>query len=193
MVRAVLTDLGIPKDVFQFINWPTRYDNREAAKALKGSGIDVPPLDSYAAKLWDYWERNLDPDLFIDRTLAGRVKDKVVVVTGASSGIGKATALKLAAAGAKVILVARGEEKLLETQEGDRGGRRHALDLHVPTSSDMASCDALVARVLKEHGALRLSSSTMPAARSAAASSTRSTASTTSSGRCSSTISARCG
>ena len=45
MVRAVLTDLGIPRDVFQFINWPTRYDNRETAKALKGSGIDVPPLD----------------------------------------------------------------------------------------------------------------------------------------------------
>ena len=42
MVRAVLTDLGIPKDVFQFINWPTRYDNREATKALKGSGIAVP-------------------------------------------------------------------------------------------------------------------------------------------------------
>ncbi|HKN09231.1 MAG TPA: SDR family oxidoreductase, partial [Pseudomonadota bacterium] len=27
MIRAVLKDLGLPKDVFQFINWPTRYDN----------------------------------------------------------------------------------------------------------------------------------------------------------------------
>ena len=76
-IRVVLTDLGIPRDVFQFVNWPTRYDNREAAKALKGSGIEVPRLETYAAKLWDYWERNLDPDLFIDRSLAGRVKDKV--------------------------------------------------------------------------------------------------------------------
>ena len=98
-IRVVLTDLGIPRDVFQFVNWPTRYDNREAAKALKGSGIEVPRLETYAAKLWDYWERNLDPDLFIDRSLAGRVKDKVVVVTGSSSGIGKATALKLAGRG----------------------------------------------------------------------------------------------
>ena len=65
MVRAVLTDLGVPKDVFQFINWPTRYDNRETVKALKGSGISVPALESYAPKLWDYWERNLDPDLFV--------------------------------------------------------------------------------------------------------------------------------
>ena len=152
MVRAVLTDLGIPKDVFQFINWPTRYDNREAAKALKGSGISVPPLASYAGKIWDYWERNLDPDLFIDRSLAGRVKDKVIVVTGASSGIGKATAIKMAGAGAKVILVARGEEKLVETkQEIEAAGGR--CWMYTADVSDLASCDALVARVLKEHGA----------------------------------------
>ncbi|HXX85530.1 MAG TPA: SDR family oxidoreductase [Casimicrobiaceae bacterium] len=152
MIRAVLKDLGIPKDVFQFINWPTRYDNREAAKALKGSGIELPQLETYAAKLWDYWERNLDPDLFIDRSLAGRVNDKVVVVTGASSGIGRATALKLASAGAKVMLVARGEEKLVDTKrEIDTAGGKcwiYACDV-----SDMASCDALVAKVLKDHGA----------------------------------------
>jgi NAD(P)-dependent dehydrogenase (short-subunit alcohol dehydrogenase family) len=151
MIRAVLTDLGIPKDVFQFINWPTRYDNREAAKALKGSGITVPHIETYSAKLWDYWERNLDPDLFIDRTLSGRVKDKVIVVTGSSSGIGKATAMKLADAGAKVVLVARGEEKLVETkQEIDKlGGKAWICTADL---SDLASCDALVARVLKEHG-----------------------------------------
>jgi NAD(P)-dependent dehydrogenase (short-subunit alcohol dehydrogenase family) len=152
MMRAVLTDLGIPKDVFQFVNWPTRYDNREAAKALKGSGITVPRVEAYAPKIWDYWERNLDPDLFIDRSLSGRVKGWVVVVTGSSSGIGKATALKLADAGAKVILVARGEEKLLETKQEieNAGGKAWICTADV---SDMASCDALVARVLKEHGA----------------------------------------
>jgi NAD(P)-dependent dehydrogenase (short-subunit alcohol dehydrogenase family) len=151
MIRAVLTDLGIPRDVFQFVNWPTRYDNRQAAKALKGSGIAVPHLETYAAKLWDYWERNLDPDLFIDRTLSGRVKGKVVVVTGSSSGIGRAAALKLADAGAKVMLVARGEEKLLETkQDIDKAGGKAWI--YTADISDMASCDALVARVLKDHG-----------------------------------------
>jgi len=151
MIRAVLKDLGIPKDVFAFINWPTRYDNREAVKALKGSGIAVPHLESYAPKLWDYWERNLDPALFIDRSLSGTVKDKVVVVTGASSGIGRATALKLAAAGAKVMLVARGEEKLVDAKKEIEaaGGRAWMYTCDV---AELASCDALVARVLKDHG-----------------------------------------
>jgi NAD(P)-dependent dehydrogenase (short-subunit alcohol dehydrogenase family) len=151
MIRAVLKDLGIPKDALDFVNWPTRYDNRETTKALKGSGIEVPSLETYAGALWDYWERNLDPDLFIDRSLSGRIKGKVVVVTGASSGIGRATALKLAAAGAKVMLVARGEEKLLETKKeiDASGGRAWIYTCDV---SETASCDALVAKVLKDHG-----------------------------------------
>jgi len=150
-MKAVLTDLGIPRDVFQFVNWPTRYDNREATKALKGSGVAVPDLESYAWVLWDYWERHLDPDLFIDRSLAGRVRGKVVVVTGASSGIGHATALKLGEAGAHVILVARGEEKLAATKAEIEalGGTAFSCTADI---ADMASCDALVARVTKEHG-----------------------------------------
>jgi hypothetical protein len=109
--KQVLSDLGIPKDMFTFVNYPTRFDNREAARALKGSGIEVPRLADYAWRLWDYWERHLDPDLFIDRSLSGKVRDKVVVVTGGTSGIGEATAYKLAEAGAIVVVVARDPEK----------------------------------------------------------------------------------
>ncbi|HVF63467.1 MAG TPA: SDR family oxidoreductase [Casimicrobiaceae bacterium] len=152
-MRVVLADLGIPRDVFQFINWPTRYDNREAAKALKGSGIEVPPLESYAAKIWDYWERNLDPDLFIDRSLSGKVRDRVVVVTGGSSGIGLATAMKLAQAGAKLVIVARDPEKLEATRKTivDGGGTcvTYSCDL-----SDMTALDATAQRILADHGAV---------------------------------------
>ena len=149
-VRVVLHDLGLPRDVFQFVNWPTRYDNREAAKALKGSGIEVPDLDAYAAKLWDYWERHLDPDLFVDRSLAGRVKDKVVVVTGGSSGIGHATAKKLAAGGAKVVIIARDPEKLDATRKEivEAGGRcfTYSCDL-----SDMNAIDVVAKKILADH------------------------------------------
>lgn len=147
----VLKDLGIPPDVMGLINYPTRFDCRETLKALKGADIAVPPLETYAWKLWDYWERHLDPDLFIDRSLSGALKGKVVLITGASAGIGKAAAIKIAEAGAKTIIVARTEEKLLETQKEIevRGGQAF---IYTADIADIASCDALVQKVLEEHG-----------------------------------------
>ena len=41
-------------------------------------------------------------------------KDKVIIVTGASSGIGETAAVMLAQLGAKVVLAARNEKKLIE-------------------------------------------------------------------------------
>jgi NAD(P)-dependent dehydrogenase (short-subunit alcohol dehydrogenase family) len=149
--KQVLADLGIPQDMFKFVNYPTRFDNRECAKALKGSGIAVPPLEDYAWRLWDYWERHLDPDLFIDRSLAGKVKGKVIVVTGGTSGIGEATAYKMAEAGAQVVVVARDPAKaapvMAKIAAMGGTGRFVACDLAEP-----ADCDRLVATVLKEFG-----------------------------------------
>ncbi len=149
--NQILADLGIPKDVFSFISYPTKFDNRDTVKALKGSGISVPKLQDYSWRLWDYWERNLDPDLFIDRTLRGKVEGKVVVVTGGTSGIGEATALKMAEAGAKVVIVARDPEKAKETLAKIKatGGtaKFYSCDL-----SSLDDCDKLVAAVLKDFG-----------------------------------------
>lgn len=114
---ALMKDLGLPDDLMQFINYPTRFDNRDAAAALKGSGISCPRLEDYAWRIWDYWERHLDPDLSIDRTLRGQVAGKVVLVTGGSSGIGLATAHKLAEAGAITIICGRDEGKLAEAKK----------------------------------------------------------------------------
>ena len=110
--NAVMKDLGLPDDILEFVNYPTRFDRRETDAALKGSGIECPNLNDYAWRLWDYWERHLDPDLFIDRTLKGTVGGKVVLVTGGSSGIGLAAACKFAEAGAVTIICARDEAKL---------------------------------------------------------------------------------
>jgi NAD(P)-dependent dehydrogenase (short-subunit alcohol dehydrogenase family) len=149
----VMKDLGLPPDLMKFINYPTKFDCRETQRALKGSGISVPKIDDYAWRLWDYWERHLDPELFIDRSLRGHVSDKVVVVTGASSGIGHATALMMANAGARVMLVARGEEKLAEVADEIRqvGGKAWTYACDV---SDMGSCDRLIDRIVEEHGSV---------------------------------------
>lgn len=150
-VGMLLRDFKIPKETLKFITYPTRFDNREAERALKGSGIVVPRLEDYAWRLWDYWERHLDPDLFIDRSLKGKVKGKVVVITGGSSGIGLATAQKVAAAGAITVIVARGEEELFKARDEMQaaGGKVFAYTADL---ADMAECDRLVATILKEHG-----------------------------------------
>jgi NAD(P)-dependent dehydrogenase (short-subunit alcohol dehydrogenase family) len=111
---AVMKDLGLPDDILSFVNYPTRFDCRETEAALKGSGITCPNLHDYAWRLWDYWERHLDPDLFIDRSLKGACGGKVVLVTGGSSGIGLASAIRFAEAGAITVICARDEGKLAE-------------------------------------------------------------------------------
>jgi NAD(P)-dependent dehydrogenase (short-subunit alcohol dehydrogenase family)/thioester reductase-like protein len=149
--KAVMKDLGLPAGIFNFVNYPTRFDSREADHLLEPAGISVPPLEDYAWRLWDYWERHLDPDLFIDRTLRGRVAGRVVLVTGGSSGIGKATALKMAEAGAITIIIARNAEKLEATkQEAAACGRE--LITYTTDLTDPAQCDALARTIIAEHG-----------------------------------------
>lgn len=150
-IGMLLRDFKIPKEVMKFITYPTRFDSRETERALKGSGISVPRLDTYAWRLWDYWERHLDPDLFIDRSLKGKVRNKVVVITGGSSGIGLSTAQRVAEAGAITVIVARGEEELFKARDAmkARGGKVFAYTADL---ADMADCDRLIKKVLDEHG-----------------------------------------
>jgi NAD(P)-dependent dehydrogenase (short-subunit alcohol dehydrogenase family) len=148
---TVLADLGIPREVLVYINYPTDFDSTKTETALEGTGISVPPLASYADKLWDYWERNLDPDLFKDRSLSGAIGGKVVLITGASSGIGKATAIKCGAAGAEVLLVARTPEKLEETKSEieEGGGIAH---IHQCDLSDITDVERMANEVVEQHG-----------------------------------------
>jgi NAD(P)-dependent dehydrogenase (short-subunit alcohol dehydrogenase family) len=190
LVDRTLADFGVPRAVLTYVNYPTHFDSRQTQAALTGTGIRVPPLEAYADKLWDYWERHLDPDLFGDRTLVGAVRGrrgvvsgiaqvveqqipdellrvgrrlqgsasletavrgKVVMVTGASSGIGRSAALKIADAGGIVLLVARTPEKLEATRDQiETGGGRayvHPCDL-----SDMDDIDRMADEVLARHG-----------------------------------------
>ncbi|MCC4590356.1 SDR family oxidoreductase [Xanthomonas campestris pv. cannae] len=147
----LLRDFRIPREVLKFITYPTRFDSRETERALKGSGIAVPRLEDYAWRLWDHWERHLDPDLFVDRSLKGKVRGKVVLITGGSSGIGLATAQRVAEAGAITVIVARGEQELHAARDAmnAKGGKVFAYTADL---SDLADCDRLLKTVLDAHG-----------------------------------------
>ncbi|MDX6582926.1 MAG: hypothetical protein QOI10_2110 [Solirubrobacterales bacterium] len=186
----VLADFGVPRSVLIYVNYPTHFDSRQTEAALEGTGISVPPLEAYAGKLWDYWERHLDPDLFRDKTLIGAargrlglvggfaqileqqipdealrfarnivgnasleaaVRGRIIMVTGASSGIGKAAAVKIADAGGTVLLVARTPEKLELTRDQilAGGGVAH---IHRCDLSDFDDIERMAEEVLAQHG-----------------------------------------
>jgi NAD(P)-dependent dehydrogenase (short-subunit alcohol dehydrogenase family) len=148
--RTLLADFGIPEEVIGHVGLRPDFDTRDTERALKGTDITVPELSDYAYKLWDYWERNLDPDLFKDRSFEGAVNGKRVVITGASSGIGEAAAMKIAAAGGIPLLVARGIEKLEELKRKieAEGGTAYVYSADL---SDYESIDALVEKIRDEH------------------------------------------
>jgi NAD(P)-dependent dehydrogenase (short-subunit alcohol dehydrogenase family) len=151
--RTILADFGIPEEVLEHVGFTAQFDTRDTERALAGTDIAVPELDTYAVRLWDYWERNLDPDLFRDSSFAHAVNGKVVLITGASSGIGKAAAFKIAAAGGIPLLVARSADKLEETRQEieAKGGTAYTYSADL---SDLDSIDQLVEQVLSDHPAV---------------------------------------
>ncbi len=153
MRKSMLADLDIPEDVITNGGFRCTFDTRDTERALAGTGVVLPELESYADKLWDYWERHLDPDLFKDRSLHAALNGRTVVITGASSGIGRSAALKIAAAGGIPLLVARGIEKLEETKAEIEaaGGTAH---VYTADLSDMESIDKLVEQILADHASI---------------------------------------
>ncbi|GAA3115236.1 NAD(P)-dependent dehydrogenase (short-subunit alcohol dehydrogenase family) [Kribbella aluminosa] len=86
-----------------------------------------------------------------DERLAAAVHGKVVLVTGSSYGIGEATARRLAAAGATVLLVARTEEQLQVVADEIRTGGGSAY-VYPANLADPGAVEELVRTVLAEHG-----------------------------------------
>ncbi|HEY3970225.1 MAG TPA: SDR family oxidoreductase [Solirubrobacteraceae bacterium] len=149
--RLTLRELGIPKEVIEHIDLVPTFDTRQAERALAGSDFEHPPaLREYAVQLWDYWEREMDPSISRGRTLGEAVRDKRVLITGASSGIGRATAVKVAAAGGIPLLVARNVEKLEEVRAEivAAGGLAYVYAADI---SDMDEVDRLIERVKDDH------------------------------------------
>ncbi|MBA4023672.1 MAG: short chain dehydrogenase [Gordonia sp.] len=141
-LRQTIGRLGIPPEVLAHVSFPGTFSSYATEEALAGSGISVPELDTYAANLWTYWEQFLDDSIKSDRNVVKALSGKTVVITGASSGIGLVTAVKVAKAGGIPILVARGLDKLEATKDliEGQGGTAYAYGCDL---SDLDAIDAL--------------------------------------------------
>ncbi len=80
-------------------------------------------------------------------------KDKVVVITGASSGIGKATSYEFAHHGAKIVLVARRMERLVEIEHDLKSSGHTALSIAADVSQE-EDCKQMVQQVISHYGGL---------------------------------------
>ena len=142
--------LGIPPAVLGHVSFPMTFATRRTEKALAGSGIAVPDLESYVSTLWGYWEDFLDDSIKGDASTVEALTGKTVVITGASSGIGRVTAVKVAKAGGIPILVARGIDKLEATKAliESQGGEAYAYQCDL---SDLHAIDKLTKQMAQDH------------------------------------------
>ncbi len=146
-----LRQLGIPEEVIAHMELVPRFDTSEASAALAGSSFEQPPpLKDYVNRLWDYWEREMDPDLRRGRTLKEALSGRHVLITGASSGIGRSTALKIAEAGGVPLLVARNVDNLEEVRAEIVAGGGTAY-VYAADLADIESIETLLERVLADH------------------------------------------
>jgi thioester reductase-like protein/short-subunit dehydrogenase involved in D-alanine esterification of teichoic acids len=141
------TQLGIPAEVLDVVDLAPTFISDDTRKALQGTGIEVPEFASYAPKLWRYWAEHLDPDRARRDDPAGALVGRHVIITGASSGIGRAAAIAVAERGATVFALARGGEALDELVADIRakGGQAHAFTCDV---TDSASVEHTVKDIL---------------------------------------------
>jgi thioester reductase-like protein/NADP-dependent 3-hydroxy acid dehydrogenase YdfG len=149
--NMAVTQLGIPAEILDVVDLAPTFTSDNAVEALRGSGIQVPEFSTYAPKLWRYWAEHLDPDRARRDDPAGPLVGRHVIITGASSGIGRASAIAVAERGACVFALARNAEALddLIREIRESGGSAYAFTCDV---TDSASVDHTVKDILGQFG-----------------------------------------
>ena len=111
----------------------------------------IPKVFPYFSRFGQHWRWNMKSVVAPRSALQQRVTGKVIILTGASSGIGAQVASELAAAGAIIALVARNREKLDEIAERIRanGGKAHVYPGNL---TDMEECDRICQAIEHDHG-----------------------------------------
>ena len=151
LARDVLLDrLAVPPEVVPHMTFPSVFDTAQTRRALAGTGVEVPPLSSYADRLWAYWADNLDPARARRPRPGGPLAGRTVVITGASSGIGRATALAVSGRGGVPLLVARSVDKLeaLRDEIEAAGGTAYVYPCDI---TDTEAVAATVKQMIADH------------------------------------------
>lgn len=136
MRNVAATQLGVPGEVLDVVELAPTFTCDRTTEALRDNDIRVPDFASYAPRLWRYWAEHLDPDRARRDDPAGPLVGKHVIITGASSGIGRASAIAVAARGATVFALARDGQALddLIAEIRAAGGDAHAFTCDVTDS-----------------------------------------------------------
>ncbi|WP_046316356.1 SDR family oxidoreductase [Mycobacterium sp. UM_Kg1] len=148
--NMVATQLGLPAEVLDLVELRPTFI-ADATRAALGQRVRLPEFSDYAPRLWRYWAQHLDPDRARRDDPAGPLVGRHVVITGASSGIGRASAIAVAERGGTVFALARSgsalDELVAEIRAG--GGQAHAFTCDV---TDSASVEHTVKDILGRFG-----------------------------------------
>jgi thioester reductase-like protein/short-subunit dehydrogenase involved in D-alanine esterification of teichoic acids len=150
--NMAVTQLGIPAEVLDLVDLAPTFISDETRKVLQDNGIaDVPEFAGYAPKLWRYWAEHLDPDRARRDDPRGALQGRHVIITGASSGIGRASAIAIAERGATVFALARtgGALDQLVSEIRANGGRAYAFTCDV---TDSVSVEHTIKDILGRFG-----------------------------------------
>ncbi|MGC4962215.1 SDR family oxidoreductase [Gordonia sp. DT101] len=151
------TQQGIPPALLDTVSLTVDFRSDDTVAVLRERGIMLPDLDDYGPRLWKYWAAHLDPARHRHHDSRGPLVGKNILITGGSSGIGKATARMCVARGATVFIVARDADGLdaaaaelsaTASKDGVPPGRVHPYQCDI---TDEESVAGLVKTLLAEH------------------------------------------
>ena len=148
--QSLLDWLGVPPKVFDAMMPGARFDASQTLAVLHSKGVFLPPLNSYIDVIWDYYNRHLDPTKHPLQQQASAFEGKYIVITGASSGIGLASARRSLELGAHVALVARNPDRLKEAFEQLQPlaeSQNRSLWQFPCDIANLSDCDALVQEI----------------------------------------------
>lgn len=149
---------NIPPATLDATSFTADFRADRTAEILARFQIAPPALAEYGPVLWRYWQENLDTRPNRRPSPRGELVGRTVVITGGSSGIGRATAKMCIARGADVVIVARDRDQLnsavaeLRAETAKPGVPAGSATAYSCDITDEDACHELVATIIAVHG-----------------------------------------